>query len=180
MIRLSCFLAAGTVVALTACRPAANEQATQDNGPAPTTEAPQPLPPPPPVPAAPLMTTTFEPATGSKVAGEVQILPVEGNATGFRVSVNLRNVPEGEHAWHIHQGACGAKDAPVVVPFTAEKDKPAIASPIVAGADGNVMAEATVPSTLLTVDQLRSGDYSLHVHQKGGTAHGPSIACAAL
>jgi Cu/Zn superoxide dismutase len=126
------------------------------------------------------MTATVEPATGSKVAGDVQILPVDNDPTGFRVSVNLQNVPEGEHAWHIHQGACTARNAPVVVPFTADKDKAGIASAIVAGVDGKVLAEATVPGTMLSVDQLRSGDYSLHVHQKAGTEHGPSIACAGL
>ena len=94
--------------------------------------------------------------------------------------MNLTGVPEGEHAWHIHQGACGTKDAPVVVPFTATKDKPGIGSPLVAAAGGSTTAEVTVPSSVLTTQQLQSGDYSLHVHQKSGTDHGPSIACANL
>ncbi|MGH7459862.1 MAG: hypothetical protein ACREMA_02390 [Longimicrobiales bacterium] len=180
MIRTSHILAAALVLALPACNRAADDNMDNPDAVPPTTEPLPPATPPTPVTPTPLMTADMKGEGNSAIAGQVQILPVDGDPTGFRVSVNLTNVPEGEHAWHIHQGACSAKDAPVVVPFTAAKDKPGIASPLVAAAGGTVTAEATVPGSLLTTQQLQSADYSLHVHQKAGTDHGPSIACAAL
>jgi hypothetical protein len=162
------------MAALTACQAETDETMPEDTPPA-TEPAAAPAAPP-----AALMSSDIQPEGGSSVAGRVEILPSADAANAFRVSVNLQGVPQGDHAWHIHQGACGAKDTPVVVPFTEDKDKPAIDSPITAGADGAVTRDVSVPANLLTIDQLRSGDYSLHVHQKAGTDHGPSIACATL
>ncbi|MGH7468818.1 MAG: hypothetical protein ACRENP_12745 [Longimicrobiales bacterium] len=179
MIRMPRFLLAATVVlALAACRGDRNDE-MPDVDVAPTTEPVPPVPT-PPMPASPAMTALVTGATGTNIGGQVQVMPTDGDPGGFRVVVNLTGVPEGEHAWHIHQGACSAKNAPVVVAFTAEGDKPALSTPLVAGADGNVTAEATVPSTMLSLQQLQSGEYSLHTHRKAGTDQGPSIACADL
>ena len=166
------------LVAVPACRSERADEAAMDA--APTTETAPPVTTPAPMPPTPLMTVAMQPEGTSKVTGEVQVLPVDGDANAFRVSAHFMSVPEGEHAWHIHRGACGTKDAPVVVPFTPDKNQPGIASPVTAGADGNATAEASVPSTMLSVEQLKSGDFSLHIHEKGGSDHGPSIACANL
>ncbi len=179
MTRQSRILLIATLIALPACSRERSDEAASTEA-APTTETAPPVMTPVPMPPAPLMTVLVQPEGSSKILGEVQILPSEGDPSAFRVNARFQNVPEGEHAWHIHQGACASKDAPVVVAFTPAGDKPGIASPIMAGTDGNVMAEASVPSNLLSVQQLQSGEYSLHVHQKGGTDHGPSIACANL
>lgn len=173
MRRTRAFLLMLSVALLPACQAETDDAALDDIPPA--TE--------PALPAAPpaaLMSADIQAEAGSSVSGRVEILPSADGASAFRVNVSLQNVPAGEHAWHIHQGACGAKDTPVVVPFTEDGDKPAIAAPIAAGADGAVTADVAVPANLLTVDQLRSGDYSLHVHQKTGADHGPTIACANL
>jgi Cu/Zn superoxide dismutase len=167
------FIVAAAVIALPACAKDENEAYT-DAETNPAAEAPAPATP------ALLMTVPMEAAGGSTVGGEVQILPVENDANAFKVSASFTGVPEGDHAWHIHQGACSAQGTPVVVPFTEDKDKPAIATPITAGADGSATAEVVVPANLLTVTQLRDGDYSLHIHQKTGTDHGPTIGCANL
>src|SRR5687767_12858073 len=176
MFKNSRVLVAAALIALPACADeAADDADTNADAPAPAaTEAP--------TPATPtlLMTIPFEAEGGSKVGGQVQILSNDADANGFRVAVSFTGVPAGDHAWHIHQGACGAKDTPVVVPFTEDKDKAAIASPITPDTSGNAMTEVSVPSSLLTVNQLRDADYSLHLHQKSGTDHGPTIACATL
>ena len=153
------------------------EEAAPAQTPA-TTPAPAPTPEAAPTP---LLTSAFSgEGTGSKIQGQVQVLPSTDPATSFKVSVDLTGVPEGAHDWHIHQGACPT-NGPIVVPFTADKDKPGISQPIQAPADGIVKAEADVPTSMLTADQLKSGEYSIHVHAKSDAkAHGPTIACANL
>jgi|SwirhirootsSR3_FD_contig_31_26903752_length_582_multi_5_in_0_out_0_1 Cu/Zn superoxide dismutase len=150
----------------------------------PPAETPATTPAPAPTPEAaptPLVTAAVTgKGTGSKIQGQVQVLPSTDPATSFKVSVDLTGVPEGMHDWHIHQGSCAA-NGPVVVPFTADKDKQGISSPIQAPADGIVKVEADVPSSMLTADQLKSGEYSLHVHAKSDAKnHGPTIACSDL
>jgi hypothetical protein len=66
------------------------------------------------------------------------------------------------------------------VALSEKPGKPAVASELEVGADGSATATANVPASMLTVDQLRSGEYALHVHRTGGAEHGPSIACANL
>ena len=118
--------------------------------------------------------------TGSSITGQVRVLPGIDANTGFRIAVDLTNVPEGQHDWHIHQGSCDT-NGPIVVPITADKDKTGISQPIQGVTGGTATAQADVPSTMLTADQLRSGDYSLHVHAKSDpNNHGPTIACSNL
>jgi hypothetical protein len=176
MFKFPRVLLAAALIALPACaNDDADDAGTDADAPAPAaTEATT-----PPTPAL-LMTIPFEAEGGSNVGGQVQVLSHDADANGFKVAVSFTGVPAGDHAWHIHQGACGAKDTPVVVPFTEDKDKAAIATPITPDASGNAMTEVSVPSSLLTVTQLRDADYSLHLHQKAGIDHGPTIACATL
>jgi Cu/Zn superoxide dismutase len=146
----------------------------------PPAETPAPATTPTPPADQPLMTSpvTGE-GTGSAITGQVRVLPGIDANTGFRVAVDLTNLPEGAHDWHIHQGACGTK-GPIVVPITADGDKPGISQPLQA-TGGTATAQVDVPAATLTVDQLRSGDYSLHIHEKSDAKdHGPTIACSNL
>lgn len=103
----------------------------------------------------------------------------EGQGQGFRVEVTLAGITEGEHAWHIHEAACG-QQGPVVVPFSAVPGEEGLTGELEADDTGRVEEEATVPSDRLTFDQLRTGTYSLRVHAQGGENHGPAVACADL
>lgn len=98
---------------------------------------------------------------------------------GFRVEVTLNGLSQGEHAWHIHSAPCG-QQAPVVVAFTPTADQQGLAQPLTADQTGATQGQATVPADQLTLDQLQSGQYSLHVHTQGGVDHGPTVACANL
>jgi Cu/Zn superoxide dismutase len=149
------------------------EQATQPaETPAPATPTPD--------PNTPLFTVDVTgKGTGSTITGQVRVLPGIDPNTGFRIAVDLNNLPEGQHDWHIHQGSCDT-NGPVVVPITADKDKSGISQPL-QGGTAPTTAQVDVPATMLTADQLRSGDYSLHVHAKSDpTNHGPTIACSNL
>ena len=168
----------GLMIAACESRKAENTEETAPAQTPATTPAPAPTPEAAPTP---LVTSSFTgKGTGSKITGQVQVLPSTDPNTGFKVSVDLTGVPEGAHDWHIHKGSCAANGA-VVVPFTADKDKTGISQPIQAGADGTVKVEADVPSSMLTADQLKSGEYSIHVHAKSDAKdHGPTIACTDL
>ena len=163
---------------LTACE---SRTDTADEANTPPAETPVPAPTPTTPPAdQPLITApvTGE-GTGSAITGQVRVLPGPDASTGFRVAVDLTNLPEGPHDWHIHQGACGTT-SPIVVPITADKDKTGISQPLQA-TGGTATAQVDVPASMLTVDQLRAGDYSLHIHAKSDpNDHGPTIACSNL
>ena len=164
---------------LVACekREQAEEAAPPAETPAPSATTPTT---PTPDVNTPLFTTNVTgKGTGSSITGQVRVLPGIDPNTGFRIAVDLTNLPEGQHDWHIHQGSCDT-NGPVVVPLTADKDKTGISQPI-QGGTATATAQADVPSTMLTADQLRSGDYSLHVHAKSDpNNHGPTIACSNL
>jgi hypothetical protein len=168
------FILAAAALALTGCIGDAREDPREVT---PSAELSAPALPAPPPPA---LSAEFTAEGGTQITGTADVLWSTNASAAFRVRVLLAHVPAGEHAWHIHQGSCGVRDTPVVVPFTEDRGKPAIAAPLVAGSDGNVAAEADVPANLLSLDQLRAADYSLHVHQKPGIDHGPTIACATL
>lgn len=99
---------------------------------------------------------------------------------GFTVVVRLRGLSQGEHAWHIHSGACSDAKAPIAVAMTDTPDKPGIDQPIRAQAGAMATDTAFVPGDQLTLSALRGGSYSLHVHQNGGKDHGPTVGCADL
>ena len=130
---------------------------------------------------AAILTAAFEPGEGATesatVSGDVNV--TSAGAAGFRVEVTLEGLPEGQHAWHIHSAPCGT-DGPVVAAFTPTPDMDGLSVPLTTDESGRTEGEGTVPSDVLTVDQLRSGQYSLHVHQQEGVDHGPTLACADL
>lgn len=99
---------------------------------------------------------------------------------GFRLEVMLNGLSQGEHAWHIHSGSCD-EQAPVAVAITPTADMEGIGQPLnVTSANATAQASVEVPGDQLTVEQLESGEYSLNVHERGGTDHGPAVACADL
>lgn len=102
-----------------------------------------------------------------------------GAAESFIMDARVTGLEEGGHAWHIHAGPCGT-DAPVVVPFTPTPDMPGLGEALTPGADGVATQSVTVPTSTLSVPQIRGGDYSVHVHENPGVDHGPTVACANL
>ncbi len=121
----------------------------------------------------------FQPGpAGGNVAG---ILRLSGSAgQPVQVNVELTGLAEGEHAWHIHKAKCG-EEGPVVVAITPDKEGvQGIGQPLVAGTDGRAAGSVTIPADQLTVEQLQTGQLSLHVHERGGVDHGETVACAPL
>jgi Cu/Zn superoxide dismutase len=157
------------LVLVAACAPAEDADDAADAPPAaePAPAAPA---------AAPEAAITAD-VKGEGVTGNAKVTP---SADGFELALTLSGAPAGPHAWHIHQGACGTSGAPIVVALSEKPNMPAVASELQVAADGTANATAQVPGSMVTVDQLKSGDYSLHVHKTGGAQHGPSIACADL
>jgi Cu/Zn superoxide dismutase len=160
-----------------------DEMADDDSMDAPGTVATEPAEAPGSAEGSVAMTASFEPGEGAldgqRVDGTLTVFePAQGNGD-FRLRVHVQGIGEGEHAWHIHAAPCG-QEGPVVVPFTETEDGPGLAQPLRPGEDGVAEATVTVPADKLQLDQFRNGDYSLHVHQKGGVDHGPTVACANL
>ena len=97
---------------------------------------------------------------------------------GWRIEVTLNGLTDGEHAWHVHSGPCG-EEAPVAVAFSPTADMEGVTGPLNVQ-NGSAASQATVPADQLSLDQLENGEYSIHVHERGGTDHGPTVACANL
>jgi Cu/Zn superoxide dismutase len=113
----------------------------------------------------------------SDVSGEVTLARDERG--GFRVEAALDGLTEGPHAWHIHSGACGT-EAPVVAAFTPTAEMEGLGSPLTGDASGVATGSATVQAEVLSFAALESGEYSVHVHERSGADHGPTVACADL
>lgn len=116
----------------------------------------------------------------AEITGTLHLLEpttVASPGAPMRVRVQVSGLPPGEHAWHIHAGACEA-DGEVVIPFTATADEEGIADPLTPDAQGIAMAEIEVPA--LADRWMGTGDHSIHVHEAAGTEPGPALACADL
>lgn len=166
-----------------ACAPRTEVQTVQSTGFLP---APQLAPMETNAPPAVLMVSQFEltPDANTPIFGEAFIIGhnVDRSEDAFGINVVLESVPPGEHAWHIHRGSCAVKNAPVALALSGTADMKGITDPLVADESGSVdvtVFVAPVPGKLTLVD-LKKEDYSLHVHQRGGMDHGPSIACATI
>lgn len=116
--------------------------------------------------------TTARPGTGTGAAAQSR----DG---GFSVVVNANGLSRGEHAWHIHDAACGEQGS-VVVAMTPTSEMEGLAEPLRVRANGIAADTAYVPGRELHRQQLHQSPHSLHIHQRGGTDHGPTVACADL
>ena len=125
----------------------------------------------------------------SATRGEVAVLPGRAEST-LSLSLEATGLPPGDHAWHIHRGPCGSS-ADVVIALSAtdemeaalrirrgESEMAAVVGPLEVEDDGSVEETVEVPG--LSREMIGRGGYSLHIHQRPGTDHGPSIACASL
>jgi Cu/Zn superoxide dismutase len=163
------------LVVFAACAPADDTELDE------TDEAAEMTPPmetttPEPVDPAPYTAMVSPASPDGTVSGNVEIDP---NLDGTAISVQFTGLTPGEHAWHIHQGTC-ATPGDVVVPFTDTESMMGIGEPLTADEEGNASAEVTVPAASLATDAIETGDYSLHVHERGGTDSGASVACSDL
>lgn len=125
--------------------------------------------------------SAFQPGpgdTGQPAGGAVRVIDLP-NTSDMQIQVELSGLTTGAHAWHIHSGACG-QQAPVLVAFTPTAQMQGLDEPITANANGEAKEDARIPSDRLTRQQLEAGAYSVHVHQRAGLDHGPTVACANL
>jgi Cu/Zn superoxide dismutase len=131
-------------------------------------------PSPPPATTAQPREIPFEPGpAGATSAGMLRVTPQ--NDGGMEYAVELTGLTPGEHAWHIHSGACGT-EGPVVLPITDTPDMEGVGDPVQVGEDGRGTATVTIPADRISA--LGTGPHSLHVHERAGTDPGPSVACA--
>lgn len=151
-------------------------------------------------PALAETTAMFEPGpAGGNVSGLVRIIPEDDQ--DLRLEVQLTGLTEGEHAWHIHNAPCG-EEGPVVVAITPTQEQAeGLADAIEAGSDGTATADVTIPRDRIpaglmaggmtvqpgaagqagaTQPGATGGQFSLHVHERGGVDHGATVACANL
>ena len=154
-----------------------------------------------PADAQPVMTGEFSAAgdaAGEAISGTVRIYPDGGTESGtgmegmdaeageagagqgFMIQVAIQGLSQGEHAWHIHDAPCGETGS-IALALTPTQDREGLADPI-QGTQGQdeARASATVPASEMALQQLETGQYSLHVHERGGVDHGPTVACADL
>lgn len=136
--------------------------------PAPATPAPD--------DEEPEVTAGFRSMGDHEVTGRLRVFG--GDDEGFRLDVALEGLPEGEYAWHIHQGSCD-DPGPVAVPLSASGDSDGIAGPLLVSADSGP-ARGAARVRRLSLDEAISGDYTLHVREGGQLAEGRTLACAPL
>ena len=111
-------------------------------------------------------TGTGTTGTGTGGTGATGSATTSSTGEALELHVRMQGL-SGEHAWHIHQGACSNQQAPVAVPF---------AQPLRA-TGGTAEQTAPIPQGKLTQQQLESGQYSVRVHESSSESS-PTIACA--
>jgi hypothetical protein len=111
-------------------------------------------------------TGTGTTGTGRSGTGATGTATTSSTGEALELHVRMQGL-SGEHAWHIHQGACSNQQAPVAVPF---------AQPLRA-TGGTAEQTAPIPQGKLTQQQLESGQYSVRVHESSSESS-PTIACA--
>jgi Cu/Zn superoxide dismutase len=93
------------------------------------------------------------------------------------LAVWAEGLTPGDHAWHIHTGACGAS-GDVVIPISATATDEGLTGPLHADDDG--LAAAWVEIGLLNRNMLGMLQRSLHIHERAGADHGTSVACGSI
>ncbi|MGH7542112.1 MAG: hypothetical protein ACRELC_14050 [Gemmatimonadota bacterium] len=175
-------LIAGTAVALTlalvGCEPVDQNQAAD-----PTAEADYESPTAERTPASDQPMVVHE---ASFEAGEASQGPVDGTVRvtdpgaggDLELEVRITGVQPGEHAWHIHEGACTQAGA-VHLALSATQGQEGIVDPLNADEQGVIDESVAVPELDRSLFGT-GGQYSLHVHEQGGVDHGATVACATL
>jgi hypothetical protein len=118
-------------------------------------------------------------APGQPVTGTAELRRRgENRDDGLELRVMLMGLTGDDHAWHIHQGACGSV-GPVVVALSEMDGRDNIGDDLDPDDSGHVEETVNLDGehlAALTPNQ----SYSVNVHQRGGRDHGPAIACATL
>lgn len=171
---LAAGLAVTATLGLTACGPdaGANEAAEGDEAaeyasPAERTTTNEPRV---------LHESSFETADGIEldVDGTLEVADRNG---ALELIVDLEGLPPGEHAWHIHEGACD-EAGPIRLPLSSTSDMEGTVGPVTVDAEGRVDRTVRVPG--LNRAWVDAGDHSLHIHERPGTDHGPTLVCAEI
>ena len=118
--------------------------------------------------------SSFEAAEGIELEIDGTLEVVDRNGTPELV-VELEGLPPGQHAWHIHSAPCGEQGS-VALALSSTADMEGTVGPVTVDQQG--MVNRTVPLPDLDRTWIGSDRYSLHIHERSGTDHGPSLACA--
>jgi len=116
-------------------------------------------------------------ADAPTATGEMRITENTDGSTELNLVVN--GLTAGDHAWHIHSAPCGT-DGPIAVPITSAGDQAGIGNPVTVGEDGSANATVTIPADRLSQDQIRTGQFSVHVHAGTVEEMGASVVCAPI
>lgn len=117
------------------------------------------------------------PQSGGTAVGGTILLYRDGDGAPVTLQIDAVGLPPGEHAWHIHQGSCGTSHA-VAIALSPTAEMEGITGPLEVGDDGAAQEELEVPE--LMPSTVGAERHSLHVHERPGTDHGPTIACATI
>lgn len=120
--------------------------------------------------------------------GEAGATQVQGTAelrrqsatfdSDLELHVRLAGLSENDHAWHIHEGACGSVGQ-IVIPISDAAGRDGVGSDLDPDDDGTV--ERTVDIDRQHMGMLSPNQaYSVNVHAGDGENPGPAIACATL
>ncbi|RME06818.1 MAG: hypothetical protein D6812_01050 [Deltaproteobacteria bacterium] len=85
---------------------------------------------------------------------------------GTEIQVSLHDIPEGDHAWHVHEGSCMNQGGIAI-------DLSSLVGDLHAGADGTV-------ETTVTIDEAIGTDgFYFNIHEfSTNDGVGPGITCA--
>lgn len=130
----------------------------------------------PPAMAQPrvLNESSFEAAEGTDLDLDGTLEIVDRSGTPELV-VELQGLPPGEHAWHIHSAPCG-QEGPVVLALSTTSDMEGTVGPVTVDQEGRIDRTVSLPG--LDRMWIGVGSHSLHIHERPGTDHGPTLACA--
>lgn len=115
-------------------------------------------------------------AAAEEIEGEIAVL-TDGPSEPLRLALTATGLEPGDHAWHIHSGPCGSS-AGVAIPLSQTAEMEAVVGPLAVDQTGQ--AEVTVEVPPLKREMLGTRERSLHIHEKSGIEHGPSVACATI
>ena len=125
-----------------------------------------------------LVVARLEPPEGGDPAvGGTVLLLRDRDGAPVTLEVDAVGLPPGGHAWHIHQGACGASGE-IQIPLSATAEMEGITGPLEVGDDG--VAQTEVEIAELQSSTVGAQQQSLHIHEGGEAEPGPTIACATI